>query len=129
VPDDLVTGDDMLVFDDERGMLDDLGDDDALMAWLTCPDFGPPLPFQRNQRELHFHIAVRSNDPQRQRDLIQNLERLECIVTTLDEEMVEGYLLYNPHSSNDRKTTAQLHKLLDRWQRKGHLSWTASRKT
>ncbi len=126
--DDLVTGD-VLAFDDEPELRDDLaGDDAALVDWLTGSAFASSPPFLRNQRELHFHIALQTHDPQRQRDLIQNLQRLECTVTIMDGETIAGYLEYNPRFSIDRKATAQLHKLLNRWQRKGHLTWTASRK-
>ena len=68
---------DVPAFDDEPDMLDDLaGDDAALVDWLTGSEFAPSPPFLRNRRELHVHIALQGNDPQRQCDLIQNLQRL-----------------------------------------------------
>ena len=123
-----MTGD-VLAFDDEPAMLDDLAsDDEALVDWLTGSAFAPSSPFLHNERELHFHIALQTDDQQRQRDLIQNLQRLACTVTTMDGETISGYLEYNPRFPTDRQATAQLHKLLNRWQRKGHLTWTALRK-
>ncbi len=77
---------------------------------------------------MRFDIALQTHDTQRQRDLVQNLRCLECTVTTTDGETITAYLEYNPRFSIDRKATAQLHRLLNRWQRKGHLTWTASRK-
>ena len=46
----------------------------------------------------------------------------------MDGATIAGYLEYNPHCSIDRTATVQLHKLLNRWQRKGQLTWNASRK-
>ncbi len=46
----------------------------------------------------------------------------------MEAETISGYLEYNPRHCTDRKATARLHKLLNRWQRKGHLTWSASRK-
>ena len=46
----------------------------------------------------------------------------------MEAETLSGYLQYNPRSYTDREATARLHKLLHRWQRKGHLTWSASQK-
>ena len=122
-----MTGD-VLVFDDMPELGDDLaGDDQALVNWLTGSECVPRSPFLRNQRTLHVSITLETNDRQRQRDLIQNLQRLECTVTAMDGETIMGSLAYNPRSSIDRKALARLHKLLNRWQRNGHLTWTASK--
>ena len=103
--DDLVTGD-VLAFDDEPELRDDLtGDDQALVAWLTGSEVAPSPPFLRNQRELHFHIALQTPDAARRRDLITNLEQLECTVTVMEAETISGYLEYNPRSYTDRKAT------------------------
>ncbi len=53
---------------------------------------------------------------------------MECTVTTTEAMTISGYLDYNPRYRQDREATARLHKLLNRWQRKGHLTWSASRK-
>ena len=97
-------------------------DDEALLAWLNSPEFAAAPPWERNQRELHFHITLQTPDAQRQDDLIANLEQLECTVTTVEAETISGYLAYNLRHYTDRKATAQLHQLLNRWQRKGHLT-------
>ncbi len=121
--------DDVSAFDDMVELVDNLaGDDDALVEWLIGPELAVPS-FLRNQRELHIQVSLQTTDMERQRDLIQNLQRLECTVTAMDGETIMGYLEYNPRSSTGRKAIARLHKLLDRWQRNGHLTWTASRKT
>ncbi|HSH79170.1 MAG TPA: hypothetical protein VLA19_11645 [Herpetosiphonaceae bacterium] len=69
---------------------------------------------------MHFHIALQTPDAARRRDLITNLEGLECTVTAMEAETIRGYLEYNPRHHTDRKATAQLYKLLNHWQRKGH---------
>ncbi len=133
--------DDVLAFDAVRGFddpldMDDVSDhvvdlardDEALLAWLNSPAFAAAPPWERTQRELHFHITLQTPDVQRRGDLITTLEQLACTVTTLEAETISGYLAYNPRHYTDRKATAQLHKLLNRWQRKGHLTWSASRK-
>jgi hypothetical protein len=59
--------------DDVPDQVDDLArDDDALVTWLTGPEFVPP-PFLRNQRELHFRIALLNEDAGLRRDLLQKL--------------------------------------------------------
>jgi hypothetical protein len=127
--DDVLEIDDLLAVDDVPDVVADLArDDEALLAWRNSPEFASAPPWERNQRELHFHIALQTPDAARRRDLVTNLERLECTVTTLEAETISGYLEYNPRYYTDRKATAQLHKLLNRWQRKGHLTWSASRK-
>ena len=125
---------DVLELDDVRQVVDapdevdDLArDDEALVMWLTGPEFAPAPPSLRNQRELHFRIALLTPDAARRRDLLTNLERLECTVTTMEADTISGYLEYNPRHDADRTATARLHKLLNRWQRKGHLTWSASR--
>ncbi len=90
--------------------------------------FASTPPWEHNQRELHFHIALQTPDGAGRRDLITNLERLECTVTTIEAETINGYLEYNSRYRQDREATARLHKLPNRWQRKGHLTWPASRK-
>ncbi len=105
-----------------------LGNDKALLAWLNGPEFTTTAPFLRNQRELHFRIMLQKPDEMLQRDLIKHLERLECIVTAAEAATITGYLLYNPRYRQDREATARLHKFLNRWERKGHLTWSASRR-
>jgi hypothetical protein len=124
---DELVHDDVLAIDDvvEVDEVSDVLDDEAGFAWLTGAGLASP-PWERNQRALHFHIALQTPDAVRRRDLVTNLERLECTVTTLEAETISGYLAYNPRSSTDRQATAQLHKLLNRWQRRGHLTWSAS---
>ena len=53
---------------------------------------------------------------------------MKCMVTMTEATTILGHLEYNPRYRQDREATAQLHKLLNRWQRKGHLTWSASRK-
>ncbi len=115
--------------DDVPDQVDDLArDDDALVTWLTGPEFAPAPPFLRNQRELHFRIALLNEDAGLRRDLLQKLQRMECTVTTTEAMTITGYLEYNPRYRQDGEATARLHKLLNRWQHKGHLTWSASRK-
>ena len=129
VLDDVLEIDDVLDINVMPDVVDDLAsDEEAEVAWLTGPGFASALPWERNQLELHFHIALQTPDAARRRDLITNLERLDCTVTMLEAETISGYLEYNPRHSTDRQATARLHKLLNRWQRKGHLTWSASRK-
>ena len=117
------------LLDDAPDVVDDLArDDEALLAWLNGPEFARTPPFLRNQRELHFRIALLNPDVELRRDLLQKLQRMECAVTTTEATMITGYLEYNPRYRQDREATARLHKLLNRWQRKGHLTWSASRK-
>ncbi len=103
-------------------------DDDALLDWLHGPEFAPPPPFLRNMRELRFHITFQNPDQSVRQALLKSLQRLECTMTAAEGETITGYLEYNPRSRQDRKATARLHKLLNRWQRKGHQTWSASRK-
>ncbi len=105
-----------------------VGNDEALRAWLNGPEFTTTPPFLRNQRALHFRIVLQKLDETLQRDLIKHLERLECTVTAAEAATIMGYLLYNPRYRQDREATARLHKFLNRWQRKGHLTWSASRR-
>ena len=127
--DDVLAFDAVLDRDDVSDHPVDLArDDEALLAWLNSPEFAAAPPWERTQRELHFHITLQTPDAQRRCDLITNLEHLACAVTTMEAETISGYLAYNPRHYTDRKATAQLHKLLNRWQRKGHLTWSASRK-
>ncbi len=129
VDDDVLQIDNLLEIEDVADQEVDLArDDEALLAWLTGPAFAPAPPFLRNQRELHFHIALHTPHTARRHDLIKNLEQLECTVTVMEAETISGYLEYNPRSYTDREATAQLHTLLNRWQRTGHLTWSASRK-
>jgi len=91
VLDDVLEIDDMLEIDDVRDQEDDLArNDQALLAWLNSPEFASAPPWERNQRDLHFHIALQTPDAARRRDLITNLERLECTVTTLEAETING---------------------------------------
>jgi hypothetical protein len=118
LPNDLVHG------DDEASV----GDDEALVAWLNGQEFSKTPPFLRNQRELHFHISLQKPDETVYRDLIKHLERLECTVTAAEAATITGYLEYNPRYRQDREATLRLHKFLNRWQRKGHLTWSTSRR-
>ncbi len=128
VLDDVLEIDDMLEIGDVPDQEDDLAsDDEALLAWLNSPEFASP-PFLRNQRELHFRIVLLNPDTELRRDLLQKLQRMECTVTTTEATTIVGHLEYNPRYRQDREATAQLHTLLNRWRRKGHLTWSASRK-
>ncbi len=128
VLDDVLEIDDLLEVDVVPDQEDDLArNDEALRAWLSGPEVTTP-PFLRNQRELHFLIALQKPNEMLQRDLIKHLERLECIVTGAEAATITGYLEYNPRYRQDREATARLHKFLNRWQRKGHLTWSASRR-
>ncbi len=126
VLDNVLELDDVLEIGDVPDQEDDLAsDDEALLVWLNSPECAPPS-FLRNQRELHFRIALLTADQILRGNLIKNLQRLECMVIATDAETITGFLEYNPRQYTDRKATAQLHKLLNRWQRKGHLTWSAS---
>jgi hypothetical protein len=119
---------DAAALDDAYNGNDLAHDDDALLDWLNGPEFAPPPAFMRNVRKLHFHITFQNPDQGLHQTLLKSLQRLECAITATEGETITGYLEYNPRYHRDRKATAELHKLLNRWERKGHLTWSASRK-
>ncbi len=88
-------------------VVDDLArDDEALIEWLAGPEFAPVPPFLPNQRDLHFRIALLNPDAELQRDLLEQLQRMECAVTTMEATTIAGYLQYNPRYRPDREATA-----------------------
>ena len=97
------------VLGDAPDQVDDLvHDDEALVTWLTGPEFAPVPPFLRNQRQLHFRIALLNADAELRRDLLQQLQRMECTVTTTEATTITGYLEYNPRYRQDREAMARL---------------------
>jgi len=78
-----------------------------------------------NVRAVHFRVTMSAADEQQQASLRQALHLCGCVLSpSLEAKSIEGSVFYVPGSRTDLKTLARVRRLLNRWLRAGHITWT-----
>jgi hypothetical protein len=78
-----------------------------------------------HERAVHFRVAMSSVDEQQRASLRQALQQLDCMLSPSVETMsIEGRVFYVPGRRTDLETLRRVRRLLNRWQRRGRITWT-----
>ena len=80
--------------------------------------------FFANERVFHFCVTFTDANTQQRRDLLQALQRYDCMLSETDAG-IEGSLSYVHWHRKDLKALARVQRLLNRWQRSGWITWTS----